>query len=454
MTFGESLRRWREVSAGRRGVSLVAVGMVVVMLPLAGSTGRGPGGVAEAGSDSEGQSEEKAAAAVTITPDDGTRKARPDKPILVSAKNGKLNTVSVKDHGKQVAGTFNADRTEWRTTWTLKPGTSYVVKAGANNSDGKPAQASSKFKTLEPDETLSASLDWILLGNEGKKYGVGLPIILNFDQPVRNKDRVEKALEVKAEKPVAGAWRWMGDQQVIYRTKKYWPAHQDVKLIAHLAGVRAAKGVYGSKNFTRTFEIGASRISTIDLKKHKMTVRIDGKKKRTYGVSGGNGSTREYTTTSGTHLTMEKGNPTLMVSPGRQKGDPGYYKEWIYYAVRFSNSGEYVHQTPGGEYCLGHANCSHGCVRQPASQAKWFFRTVQPADVVIVKGTDREVEWNNGWSFWQMPWKTWKKGSAAKLTIDPTSRTSPTVPSVNKPAATPSPPAGLTPSKPTPSSSP
>ncbi len=352
------------------------------------------------------------AATVTITPANGATKVRPDRGVSVKAAGGTLGAVIVKAGGKNIAGEFNADRTHWRSRWALKPSTSYAVTATATNAEGKPTQLTSRFKTLKPSQTISASLDWILEGNRGKEYGVGMPIILNFDQPVRNKERVEEALEVRATKPVEGAWRWVGDQQVIYRTKSYWPAHQKVTLVAHLAGVRAAKGVYGTKNFTRTFEIGESRISKINLKKHKMTVRIDGKKKRTVPVSGGNATTMEYTTTSGTHLTMEKGNPTRMVSPGRKPGDPGYYDELIAYAVRISNTGEYLHQTAGEIHCLGRANCSHGCVRQPAKDAVWFYKNVQPGDVVDITGTKRELDWNNGWSFWELSWKNWKKGSA------------------------------------------
>jgi lipoprotein-anchoring transpeptidase ErfK/SrfK len=353
-----------------------------------------------------------AAAQVKITPAEGSSKARPDKGVLVEVAGGRLDTVSVQVKGEDVPGSFNADRTRWRTTWTLKPDSSYKVTASARNAEGKPAQATSSFKTLQPTATIDASLDWILEGNQGKKYGVGMPIILNFDRPVFNKERVEKALEVKAEKPIAGAWRWIGDQQVVYRTQKYWPAHQKVTLVAHLAGVRAAKDVYGAADLTKTFRIGSQRISTIDLKKHRMTVKVDGKKVRSVPVSGGNGTTLEYTTTSGVHLAMEKDNPTRMISPNRKKGDPGYYDLLINYAVRISNSGEYLHQTAGEYYCLGRANCSHGCVRQPAKDAVWFYKTVQPGDVVIVKGTRRGLDWQNGWSFWELSWNAWKKGSA------------------------------------------
>ncbi|MFC5750408.1 L,D-transpeptidase [Actinomadura rugatobispora] len=352
------------------------------------------------------------AAKVSITPAQGAEKARPDKGVVVTSAGGTLENVTVQAGGKAIPGDFNAQKTQWRSRWTLRPSTTYTVNASAKNSIGTASQAASKFRTLKPKETLSASVDWILEGNKGKKYGVGMPIILDFDRAVPNKDLVEKALEVKAEKPVEGAWRWMGDQRVVYRPKTYWPAHQKVTLNARLAGVRAGKDIYGTRNLSRTFEIGAARIAKINLKKHKMTVSIDGKKARTVPVSGGNASTREYTTTSGVHLTMEKGNPVRMVAPGRKKGDPGYYDELINYAVRISNSGEYLHQTSGQEYCLGEMNCSHGCVRQPAKDALWFYRNVQPGDVVTITGTKRDLEYDNGWGFWQLSFDKWKKGSA------------------------------------------
>ncbi|MFF5262121.1 Ig-like domain-containing protein [Actinomadura viridis] len=349
---------------------------------------------------------------MTITPAQGTEKARPDRGVVVKAAGGTLETVSVQAGGKPVEGAFNAQKTEWRSRWTLRPSTSYTVNATAKNSVGTTSQAGSTFKTLRPQATVAASLDWILQGNQGKTYGVGMPIILDFDRAVHNKAAVEKALEVKAEKPVEGAWRWVGDQKVIYRTKTYWPAHQKVTVNVRLAGVRAAKNVYGTKNLSRTFQIGAARISKINMKRHKMVVTVDGKKARTVPVSGGNASTMEYTTTSGVHLTMEKDNPVRMISPGRKKGDPGYYDEMIGWAVRISNSGEYLHQTSGQEYCLGKANCSHGCVRQGSADAIWFYKNAQPGDVVDIKGTNRKLQWDNGWSFWQLPFETWKKGSA------------------------------------------
>ncbi|MFI0353007.1 Ig-like domain-containing protein [Actinomadura sp. 9N407] len=353
-----------------------------------------------------------APAQVTITPAQGTKKARPDQDVVVKATGGALESVNLQLKGKAVPGDFNAQKTEWRSRWTLRPASTYTVNATAKNSAGAASQAASTFRTFKPDATFAASLDWILEGNQGKDYGVGMPIILDFDRAVHNKAEVEKALEVKAEKPVEGAWRWMGHQKVIYRPKTYWQPHQKVTLTARLAGVRAAKGLYGMKDLTRTFEIGQSRITKVDLKKHKMTVTVDGKKARTVKVSGGNASTMEYTTSSGVHMTMEKDNPVRMVSPGRKKGDPGYYDELIGYAVRISSRGEYLHQTSGEEWCLGKQNCSHGCVRQPTKDAVWFYNNVQPGDIVDIKGTKRKLDYANGWSYWQLSWTKWKQGSA------------------------------------------
>ncbi len=65
-------------------------------------------------------------AQVRITPVDGTAKARPDQGITVAATGGKLDQVNVLQGSKPVAGAFNADHTQWKTTWTLKPGAGRV----------------------------------------------------------------------------------------------------------------------------------------------------------------------------------------------------------------------------------------------------------------------------------------------------------------------------------------
>ncbi|RBQ18804.1 hypothetical protein DP939_16435 [Spongiactinospora rosea] len=371
------------------------------------------GGTATTGA-APASAEKPAAAAspptITVTPADAAKKVRPEKRVVIAAADGALQQVTVTAKGDQepVQGEFDAAKGRWVSSGPLKPATTYTVTVTATGAGG-PAEHTSSFTTLKPARELAIAD--VTPSLQGEKVGVGAPIIVTFTQPVGDRRAVEKALQVEAEKPVEGAWRWITDTQVIYRTAKLWPAHQKVTFTADLEGVRAARDMYGVKDMTKTIKIGAKVISTVDTRKKTMTVKRDGKTVKKMLISAGRANTREYTTTSGVHLTMEKANPVRMISPGRKKGDPEYYDELINHAVRISNSGEYVH-AKGNVWAQGRQNVSHGCINARPDQAKWFHDTMQRGDVVIVKGTDRDLEWNNGWGYWQMPFKQWKKGSA------------------------------------------
>ncbi|WP_235036713.1 Ig-like domain-containing protein [Actinomadura sp. K4S16] len=388
------------MAKGRFG-PVVAVGTGAVALLVTGCSIGGEGKLASGGSDST----------VTITPANGTAQVKPDGTIEVKASGAKLRNVTVQGGGAAISGGYGDGRKTWRSTRTLTPGTSYTVTAQAGEG-GKARTATSTFTTLKPAETLSIAD--VTPNLSGEKVGVGMPIFVRFDRPVTDKAAVERTLHVTAEKPVEGAWRWVGSDQVIYRTKTYWQPHQTVRFRADLAGVNAGGGVYGAKDAKATISIGAAQITTGDIGDHHMTVTRDGKKLRTIPFSAGNGETREFTTTSGVHLLMEKGNPVTMTSPGRQEGDPGYYKTVVNYAVRFSNSGEYVHAAPWSVGSQGSANVSHGCLNVSPANAKWFYDTMQRGDVIDLTGTDREVEWDNGWSVWQLSFDKWRQGSALR----------------------------------------
>ncbi|MEV4068056.1 L,D-transpeptidase, partial [Nonomuraea dietziae] len=365
-----------------------------------------PGGPAAAGKSATASA--SPAPAIKISPAQGSSKVKPNKKVVVTASGGALDEVVVQGGGKQLEGSFNADKTKWVSKEPLRPTSSYSVsaKAGATT-------AAASFKTLKPEVELEVAD--VTPNQKGEKVGVGAPIILTFNNPVSDKAAVEGALEVEAEKPVEGAWRWINDKTVIYRTAKYWPAHQDVKLTARLNGVQGGKDMYGVKDYTTTIKIGAKQISKVNTKTHMMYVYRDGKKVKTMRISAGMATTREYTTTSGVHLTMERANPVRMISPGRKKGDLGYYDVMINHAVRISNSGEYVH-AKNNVWAQGRQNVSHGCINSRPDQAKWFHDTMQRGDVVDITGTNRELEWNNGWGFWQLSFKEWKKGSALEET--------------------------------------
>lgn len=383
------------------------------LLASACSGGGGSADVAE-------QAQSKPAAPqVTITPADGAGKVRPDSKIKIAVTDGKLQNVAVTVGKKTVPGQLAQDGTSWTSTWTLRPGATYKVTASAAN-DAQSTTAASTFTTLKPVNTFQIA---DIIPQAGETVGVGMPITITFDRDITDKKAVERALEVRSEKPAVGAWYWTAANQVIFRTKNkaYWQAHQKVKLTAHLAGVRAAKDVYGAADRSLQFKIGNSQISTVDTKKKYITVVRNGKKIKHVPISAGKGGRvvggiDTYLTTSGTHLTMSRHRVETMTSEwmGVDPEDKanGGYKEIIPFAVRISNSGEYVHSMAARVWAMGRLNLSHGCVNAPPEFAQWFYNNFQRGDVVDITGTKRRVEWNNGWSYYEMPWKQWVKGGA------------------------------------------
>ncbi|MBB5777158.1 L,D-transpeptidase [Nonomuraea jabiensis] len=292
-----------------------------------------------------------------------------------------------------------------------------VVRAAGAASVTAPVQVTDPAK---PEKKVKLDIaDITPMGEKSEKVGVGFPIIVTFDRDVKDRAAVEALLEVEAEKPVDGAWRWVSARKVIYRTKTYWKPHQKVLFTARLSQL---PGNTGTKDVSRRFAVGASHISVVNTRNHQMKVYRDGKLAKKIPISAGRGGLIKngvdvYLTTSGVHLTMGKKAVETMTSSWMgvtDPKDPRYYKEEIPWAVRISDSGEYVHQSAGYYQFLGRSNQSHGCVRATPAGAKWFYGIAQRGDVVKITGTKRKLQWNNGWSYWQLNWTQWKKGSALK----------------------------------------
>lgn len=354
-------------------------------------------------------------AQVLIQPRDGTKGWRPEEPIEITTTRGVLQSVSVTSaDDKRITGVLSSDRTTWTSERTLHPSSSYEVTATAVNREGRTSTRRSSFKTLRPKARIHTSS----MISDGQTVGVGMPIIVQFDRPVFNKKRVERSFEVRTPDEVEGAWYWMNRQEVHFRPKEYWPAHTKVRFIAHMNGVRAAKNVYGVDDFSLKFKIGDRHVTHIDTDKHKMMVKDDGEKVKTFPISAGKPSTP---TTSGTHVVFEKSPTTIMDSAtvGIPKGSPGYYRITTHWTVKFTFSGLYTHAMDSTLWAQGHTNVSHGCVNMSTARAKWFYDFSQVGDVIKVKGTSRSLEWGNGWTDWEKSWKDWVKGSAFNQPIDP-----------------------------------
>lgn len=350
-------------------------------------------------------------AKVSITPANGAAQSRPETPIVVRTTAGRLGKVTVQGAGAPISGTYDKKHRQWTSSRTLTPSTKYTVTATAG-SGGKTTTATSAFQTLTPKATFAVA-DITPMPDE--TLGVGMPLIVKFDKPVDNPADVERALKVTSDRPAEGGWHWFGRQEVVYRTKEYWQPHQRIHLTAQLAGVRGAQDTYGTQDYARSFTIGDSHISSVDVRTHQMVVQVNGKTVRTSPISAGRGGLRKYTTTNGIHAVMGKQSPVTMTSGwdgATDPADPGYYSLTVYDAVQISSSGEYVHSAPWSVGSQGHENVSHGCVNAPPAFAEWFYDLSRRGDIVKVTGTDRELEPDNGFGYWQLSWADWLKGSA------------------------------------------
>lgn len=350
---------------------------------------------------------------LSISPSDGSEDVAPDTPIVVKAGAGLIKNVTVVTEGTRVEGALGSGGRTWQSRWTLDPGQKYHVIATALGADGRTQTITDTFvtRTLKSKDTIQAAIE---APEEGETVGIGMPILLHFVSDIKNRAEVERALEVRSSVPVAGAWHWLDNQNLIFRTKDYWPIHTKVEFIGHLSGVRGSKDKYTTQNFDRHFTIGDSHVAVASSQNHEQTVSVNGKLVRTMAISMGRGGSRQYTTTNGIHLAMDKAYLTVMESP---PGSADYYRENVYWTVRISDTGEYEHSAPWSVGDQGNQNVSHGCINLSPSDAIWFYHFSNRGDIIKVTGTDRELEPDNGWGYWQEDWPAWLKYSALHQAI-------------------------------------
>jgi lipoprotein-anchoring transpeptidase ErfK/SrfK len=337
----------------------------------------------------------------------------PTAPFTLSVVDGILEEVNVtSDRSETINGSFSEDLTTWTSEGVLDAGSTHTVSAKAVSSDGTVTEFEQQF-TTEAREGSGFAVADVTPVAEGEEVGVGAPIIVTFTEDAPDRTAVEQRLLVESEKGHEGAWRWISDSQVIYRTKEYWEPHQTVTFTADFEGEFLGDDTWGGEDYTAELVIGEANISIADLDTHTMTVSIDGEVAKEIPISGGSGAEFEYYTAKGVHLVMEKMAEKTMVSPGKEEGEEGYYSTDVNWATRINATGEFVHGAPWNG-SLGEANLSHGCLNASEEDAKWFYEIAQRGDPVEVVGesSPREMPWDNGWGYWIMSFDEWKEGSA------------------------------------------
>jgi lipoprotein-anchoring transpeptidase ErfK/SrfK len=286
----------------------------------------------------------------------------------------------------------------------------YVVASRAVAADGAVSKNRDSFSTqdLSLDEQTYASVQPL----KNEVVGVGMPVIVQFDIPVHNKRAFEKHMTVTADPVTAGTWHWVSDQEVHWRPKHYWQAGTKVHVDVNVNGVSAGNGIYGQLSRHVDFTVGRSVIMKANLASDEMKVLINGSLARTIPITGGKAG---FETRSGIKLIVEKFYVKQMDSAtvGIQPGSPEYYNiPDVYYAQRVTFSGEFLHAAPWSVYAQGAYNVSHGCVGMSTENAAWLYGITHRGDPVVVSGTSRGLEENNGWTDWDQSFKEYKQASA------------------------------------------
>jgi lipoprotein-anchoring transpeptidase ErfK/SrfK len=394
----------RGASGLRPPFALAAAICTMTGLLLAGCSGGGsPAAGQGARPSGSASAAAKPAVQLAITPGAGSRNVSPAAGISVTATGGTLTSVSVHTAGDPVTGTMNATSTAWHSTWALGVSSRYTVTATGRSADGQPVTRTSTFTTLTPASTFQA----MIFEGQGATYGVGMPIILTFSQPITNKAAVERALQIRTSKPVVGSWYWDGDQAIDFRPQTYWPANTTVSFTGHLDGVEGGAGMYGYHTLTQSFRIGDSLIVVASTATHYMDLYRNGTLWKHWPISTGRST---LPTPNGTYLTIDKGNPVLMKGPG--------YSEEVPWSVRFTWTGDYLHDAFWSVGEQGSVNVSHGCVNMAPADAELYYKIEVAGDPVTITGSTKAGTWDNGWTEWFLSWPQYLKGSALHEAVE------------------------------------
>jgi lipoprotein-anchoring transpeptidase ErfK/SrfK len=402
--------------AGRIALALAAVAASGALVACSESSASDDGSTDDSDSSDSSESEETAPVSLISNVADGKRNVAVDTAVSVAASDGTIDEVvmSFRDEDgqkRQVPGTVSDEGTRWTAEDLLEPGARYRLVMRGENADGDPLTQRSRFRTeaLTLDE--QTYMEYIQ-PYDGETYGVGMPVVIQFDVPVTDRASIERSLHVTSTPQVEGTWHWYSDTEVHYRPKHYWPTGTKVHVDADINGVSAGNGIYGQESEEFDFTIGRKVVSKIDLDAHKMKVFINDRLANTIPITGGMPG---YETRSGTKVIMEKYEYKDMdaATTGVSENDPEYYDiADVPNALRVTWSGEFLHGAPWSEGSQGFDNVSHGCVGMSVENSGWMFANTEIGDVVQVTGSSRGLEPGNGWTDWNVPWAQYVKGSA------------------------------------------
>ena len=334
-----------------------------------------------------------------------------DQPLRLRVLHATVGAVSVQDEtGTSITGTVGPDGV-WQTTSTLVPLTRYAIDVEAVGRRHHVSHQSVSVQTTDAVRHLGATIS----PGDGATVGIGMPVVVTLDGDVAAPKRaaVESRLTVLTNPPVSGAWHWMSPRELHWRPPTYWQAHTDVNVDANFDRLDLGDGVWGAGHRSSHFVVGDAHVSIADVQTHTFTVTSNGRVQRVIPMSAGRDA---YPTKNGVHIALEKSQVVTMDSQtvGIPRNSPDGYYEKVYWDVRISNGGAFVHAAPWSVGEQGNRNVSHGCVNISTSDAQWFFSFTQRGDVVnVVHSPVPPVLSDAGTADWNLSWSAWLAGAPA-----------------------------------------
>lgn len=360
---------------------------------------------------SAGEGADAGAAVVTTNVKQNASGVPVSKVVTVEVADGTLDSVKVSSPAGAVVGEMSQDGASWSSASGLEPGTTYTVRSVATGADGETVRSSSRFSTQ--DLTLDQQVYPSVSPLQGEEVGVGMPVIVNFDLPVTDRASFERHMSVRSSPRQAGSWYWLSDNVAHWRPKTYWKPGTEVSVDIDINGVQAGNGLFGQESRNIDFTVGDANIYKVDMVRHEMKVFSNGELLRTLPVT--TGEQPKFTTRTGVKVIMEKFEAKTMNS--ETVGIPndsadGYNIDNVQWAMRVTNSGEFIHAAPWSVASQGNANVSHGCTGLSTEDAGWLYAMSKRGDVVEYTGSDRPMEPGNGWTDWNVSWPEYQTGSA------------------------------------------
>ena len=339
---------------------------------------------------------------------DGAVGVAVDQPVTVTAGDGVLGAVSlVKSDGSPVQGKLSEDGLTWSTTEQLGYNKKYTLNAEALGLSGITRQRMA-FQTHSPQNLTMA----YVVPNDGEVVGIGQPIAIQFDETIPNRLAAQRAIKIKTNPPVEGAFYWLNNREVRWRPEHYWKPGTQVDVSVNIYGAELGKGLFGQEDAKRHFTIGDEMIATADDNTKMVTVKINGEVARTMPTSMGKSSTP---TNNGIYIVGGRFTHIIMDSStyGVPVNSPNGYRTDVDWATQISYSGIFIHSAPWSVGAQGNTNTSHGCLNVSPSNAVWFYNNSKRGDIVeIVNTVGSTLPGTDGLGDWNVPWAQWKAGNA------------------------------------------